>query len=229
MTDNQTNIKHIAFIMDGNGRWAKARGKKRTEGHREGARAAERVVKHCLEKGIECVSLYAFSTENWSRPKDEVDELFGIVRRFVKNIRKNIDRHDIRITFMGDTSVFPPDLAAVVEEVKAASADKTGGTLNVGLNYGARDEILRAANLAVQGGVQLDKEGFGRLLYTAGLPELDVLVRTSGEHRLSNFMLYQAAYAEMFFINTLWPDLKPAELDKIFQEYKKRDRRYGGI
>jgi len=222
-------ISHIAFIMDGNGRWAKGRGLKRTDGHREGAKAAERVIKHCLECGIKCVSLYAFSTENWSRPKEEIDTLFGLIKRFVKNIHKSIDKDNVRVVFMGDITRFPPDIHKTFEGVRDKSADKTGGVINIGLNYGSRDEIVRAVNRAVEDGKPVTDAQFESLLYTDGLPPLDLVVRSSGEYRLSNFMMWQAAYAELFFLNTLWPDMDEKELDKVFEEFLQRNRRFGGL
>ncbi|MCL2370110.1 MAG: polyprenyl diphosphate synthase [Firmicutes bacterium] len=228
-TKIQTQISHVAFIMDGNGRWAKARGLKRSAGHREGAKATKRIVEHCFKCGVKCVSVYAFSTENWSRPKEEIEALFLIVKNYVKNILKGIDKNNYKVTFMGDTSKFPPELVDIIEEVKKRSANKTGGIFNLGLNYGSRDEIVRAVNLAVKNGKEQTIDSFDKLMYTGEHPPLDLIIRTSGEQRLSNFMLWQVAYAELFFTDTFWPDFETNELDSIFDNFSNRDRRYGGV
>ena len=222
-------ISHIAFIMDGNGRWAKSRGQKRSAGHKEGAKTTKRIVEHCFKRGVKCVSVYAFSTENWSRPKEEVDALFSIVKSYVKSILKGIDKSNTKVTFMGDTSKFPSDAIEIIEEVKRRSANKTGNIFNLGLNYGSRDEIVRAVNLAVESGRSQTIDSFDKLMYTGNHPPLDLIIRTSGEQRLSNFMLWQTAYAELFFTKTLWPDFQTEELDAVFDDFLSRDRRYGGI
>ena len=206
---------HVGFIMDGNGRWAKLRGKPRTYGHSKGADAIQGVVKGCYKTGIKAVSLYAFSTENWSRPKEEVDKIFDLLAKFLKKHVKTLIKYEARLNISGDISVLPTHLLTEIESVLEKTKHFTENTLNIALNYGSRLEIVRAVNNIIKEGVEnITEEDFSKYLYTANLPDVDLIVRTSGECRLSNFLLYQSAYAELYFTDVLWPDFSEEELEK---------------
>lgn len=219
---------HIAFIMDGNGRWAKKRLMPRSYGHKVGVETMRRIALDVFDAGISYMSVYAFSTENKARPQEEVDGLFHLIRTRLEELMADIIARGARVVFMGDLQYFPQDIQEILQRVKEKSAAGRSGTLNIGLNYGARDEILRAAAQCVQAG-DATPEAFGKRLYTADIPDPDLIVRTGGEKRLSNFMLYQAAYSELFFSDTLWPDFDTAELKALLTEYAKRNRRYGKV
>lgn len=222
--------KHIGFIMDGNGRWAKLRGKPRTFGHQKGADAIYNVVNGCYKRDIKAVSLYAFSTENWSRPKEEVDKIFDLLAKFLKKHTKTLIKHEARLNISGDKSQLPEHLVKEIDKVIEKTNHFTQKTLNIALNYGSRTEIVRAVNNIIKEGVSdISEEEFSKYLYTANLPDVDLIVRTSGESRLSNFLLYQSAYAELYFTDVLWPDFSEEELDKALVWYDGRDRRYGNI
>lgn len=195
--------RHIAFIMDGNGRWAKKRFLPRKAGHREGVKTMRRIVDECFKIGIPYLTVYAFSTENKNRPQDEVEALFNLMEEYFTEFLNELLEKNICVRTMGDTSYFPETLRNIIADAIEKSASCTGGTLNIALNYGSRDEILRAVNVAVKNGAVLDSDAFSRLLYTSDLPDPDLVVRTGGESRLSNFMLYQCAYSELFFTKTL--------------------------
>lgn len=220
---------HIAFIMDGNGRWAKKRLLPRKVGHREGVKTLEKIVDEVFSLKIPYVSIFAFSTENWNRPQDEIDALFELIREYFDKMLSKFIEKGIKITFMGDLSKFPTDLKQVIDNAISLSAGLTVGNLNIGLNYGARDEITRAVNIAVKNGMEVTEKEFAQLLYTKDIPDPDIIVRTSGEMRLSNFMLFQAAYSEFFFTETLWPDFNKNELYSILEKYSKRERRFGKV
>ncbi|MBO4962318.1 MAG: di-trans,poly-cis-decaprenylcistransferase [Clostridia bacterium] len=222
--------KHVGFIMDGNGRWAKLRGKPRTFGHQKGADAIYNVVNGCYKRDIKAVSLYAFSTENWSRPKEEVDKIFDLLAKFLKKYTKTLIKHEARLNISGDKSQLPERLVKEIDKVIEKTNHFTQKTLNIALNYGSRTEIVRAVNNIIKEGVSdISEEEFSKYLYTANLPDVDLIVRTSGESRLSNFLLYQSAYAELYFTDVLWPDFSEEELDKALVWYDGRDRRYGNI
>ena len=222
--------KHVGFIMDGNGRWAKLRGKPRTFGHQKGADAIYNVVSGCYKRDIKAVSLYAFSTENWSRPKEEVDKIFDLLAKFLKKYTKTLIKHEARLNISGDKSQLPERLVKEIDKVIEKTNHFTQKTLNIALNYGSRTEIVRAVNNIIKEGVSdISEEEFSKYLYTANLPDVDLIVRTSGESRLSNFLLYQSAYAELYFTDVLWPDFSEEELDKALVWYDGRDRRYGNI
>lgn len=222
--------RHIAFIMDGNGRWAKKRLLPRKAGHREGVSALRRMVDACADAGVEMVSFYAFSTENWTRPQEEIDALFKMVSEFADKHLSEYVRRGFRIMFMGDLSKLPADTVAALKKIIEEAKDNTGMIVNIALNYGGRDEILRAVNKIISAGIrEVDIQTLSDCMYTGGLPDPDVIVRSSGEKRLSNFMLWQAAYSELVFMDELWPDFDSAVFDKIIEEYSKRDRRYGNI
>lgn len=223
-------LKHIAFIMDGNGRWAKKRLLPRKVGHREGVKALERVIDACEKRGIKEVSFYAFSTENWSRPQEEIDALFDMVRKFADNELKSYVERNMKVRFMGDVTKLPKDtLDALNRITSAVRKNGEGMVVNIGLNYGGRDEIVTAVKALVDSGEEITKENIESRLYTKGMSDPDVIVRSSGEKRLSNFMLWQSAYSELIFIDDLWPDFNAATVDSIIDEYAKRTRRFGGL
>jgi len=226
--DNASVPRHVAIIMDGNGRWAKARGLPRAAGHRAGAEAARAVLRAAGEAGVECLTLYAFSSENWRRPAQEISDLTGLLRFYIQRELASLHREGIRLVILGDHTAFESDVAKMVDKAVAKTAGNSRMTLAIALNYGARAELVRAARLAAEKGA-IDEEAIEAGLDTAGLPPLDLLIRTSGEHRLSNFLLWQAAYAELLFVDTLWPDFDGEALRAAFADYAKRDRRYGGL
>ena len=226
---------HLAIILDGNGRWAKRRGLPRTMGHRQGAKAVEPIIRRCLELGVSSLSLYAFSTENWSRPASEVDAIMNLLREMLHSADQ-YRRENVRLRVIGDRSALAPDLLREIESAERESAGRTGMTVNMAINYGGREEIARAARLLaeqVKDGTlspeEIGEKQVAAALYTAGQPELDLLIRPSGEKRISNFLLWQCAYAEFVFMDILWPDFTPADLDAAIEEYRRRHRRFGGI
>jgi undecaprenyl diphosphate synthase len=228
--------RHVAIIMDGNGRWAKARRLPRLAGHRAGAEAVRRLLRASNKLGIECVTLYAFSSENWKRPEEEINDLTGLMKQFIRSELEEIHQANIRLRIIGDHHAFEPEAARMVDEAVAKTAGNTGSTLVVALNYGSQDELARVARkLAAQAAAgELDPavitpELIEAQLDTAGLPPLDLLIRTSGEQRLSNFLLWQAAYAELYFTDTLWPDFDEAALAAAVESFSRRERRYGGL
>ncbi|RHW16571.1 di-trans,poly-cis-decaprenylcistransferase [Sphingomonas gilva] len=215
--------------MDGNGRWAKKRLLPRVAGHRAGVEAVRKVTRAAREMGIGTLTLYAFSSENWRRPEEEIGDLMGLLKHFIGQHLDELVTDGIHLRVIGDLTAFTPEIRALVEDAIARTAPNTGPQLVIALNYGAQDEILRAARmLAAQGG-EIDKARFEGALYTHDLPPLDLLIRTSGEKRLSNFLLWQAAYAELLFVDTLWPDFGPADLRAALDEFARRERRYGGL
>jgi undecaprenyl diphosphate synthase len=227
--------RHVAIIMDGNGRWAKARGLPRAAGHRQGAEAARKVLRAAGEAGVECLTLYAFSSENWRRPEEEIDDLMGLLRFYIGQELNTLHREGIRIRVIGDHRAFQSDTARMVDKAIEKTAGNTRMTLVIALNYGARAEIVKAARLlaerAKEGELtpgEIDEAAFDAALDTAGLPPLDLLIRTSGERRLSNFLLWQAAYAELAFVDTLWPDFDGEALRAAIADYAGRERRFGG-
>ena len=222
--------RHVAIIMDGNGRWAKKRMLPRIAGHRKGIEAVRAVSRAARELGIDVLTLYAFSSENWRRPADEVSDLMGLLRHFIKSDLDELASENVRLRVIGDYRAFAPDLVAMIEDALARTEGNTGSTLVVALNYGAHDEIVRAARaLAGHDPATIDAAAIEAGLDTCDLPPLDLLIRTSGEHRLSNFMLWQAAYAELLFVDTLWPDFGKAELVDAVSVYGLRERRFGGL
>ncbi len=214
--------------MDGNGRWAKRRLMPRVAGHRAGVEAVRKVTRAAREMGVEALTLYAFSSENWRRPEEEIGDLMGLLKHFIGQHLDELVEDGIRLRIIGDLSAFSADVQALVEGAIARCAVNTGPQLVIALNYGAQDEIVRAANLLAAEGGTIDKARFEGALYTAELPPLDLLIRTSGEVRLSNFLLWQAAYAELIFVDTLWPDFDGAALAEALAEFARRERRFGG-
>ncbi len=215
------SANHIGFIMDGNGRWATAHGLSRAEGYAYGLMALRRVAKRCEEKGVKAVSVYAFSTENIARPTDEIDAIFDVVRKF--NLTYD---GKFRICYMGDFSTLPDKLADSIESVEQRTQDNEGMILNIAFNYGGRADILHAAKIAYDHG-EFVEDTFEKHLGSSRLPALDMIVRTGGEMRLSNFMLYEAAYAELFFLDKLWPDMTEEDVDSLLAGFEKRTRKYG--
>jgi undecaprenyl diphosphate synthase len=227
--------RHVAIIMDGNGRWAKARGLPRVAGHRQGAEAARKVLRAAGEAGVECLTLYAFSSENWRRPEDEINDLMGLLRFYIGKELGALHEQNIRLKILGEHGAFQSDVVAMIDKAVAKTAGNERMTLAIALNYGSRGELVRAARSlaerAAAGSLdpaRIDEEAIEQSLDTAGLPPLDLVIRTSGEHRLSNFLLWQAAYAELLFVDTLWPDFDGAALDAALSQYAGRDRRFGG-
>ncbi len=219
--------RHVAIIMDGNGRWAKARHLPRVVGHQRGVEAVRALVRAAREMGLETLTLYAFSTENLSRPEDEVSALMGLLKRYILADLKEFVENNVRLRIIGNYRALPADVVTLLDDALAKTAHNDGTTLVVALNYGAQDEIARAAAKAAAKG-EVTPESIAAELDTADLPPLDLLIRTSGEVRLSNFLLWQAAYAEMVFTEVLWPDFTPAHLEAALAEYAQRERRYGG-
>ena len=221
---------HIAIIMDGNGRWAKQRGLPRTEGHKAGTETARAVVTRCRELGVRHLTLYTFSKENWARPKDEVKTLFSLLTTFLSREEKSLKEQSIRLKVLGDIDGMPLAVRQVLKHVMRQTRDCTAMTLNLALNYSGREEILRAARaLADKGltGEAITEEAFAAELWTAGQPDPDLIIRTSGELRLSNYLLFQCAYSEFYFTETFWPDFSSAELEKAIRELNARQRRFG--
>lgn len=219
---------HVGIIMDGNGRWATARHLPRAAGHRAGVKNITPVVSCALDYGVKCVTLYAFSSENKDRPKDEVNALVDLIRKRLKPMTRELIKYGARVTFSGETSYFPDDVRNIMREIESENSDVAAKTVNIALNYGGRAEIIRAAKMAAADG-EISQTSFEKHLYTTGLPDPDMIVRTGGEKRLSNFLLYQAAYSELFFTDTLWPDFNGAELTEMLKEYGMRNRRFGKV
>jgi undecaprenyl diphosphate synthase len=219
--------RHVAIIMDGNGRWAKKRHLPRVIGHQRGVEAVRRLAKAARGMGLEALTLYAFSTENWRRPEDEVSALMGLMKRFILSDLEEFAADNVRLKIIGNYKSLPSDIVDLIEGALARTAQNTGQILAVALNYGAQDEISRAARRAAEKG-DITPETIEAELDTADLPPLDLLIRTSGEVRLSNFLLWQAAYAELWFTDVLWPDFTPAHLQEALDAFGQRERRYGG-
>ncbi|MCL2861179.1 MAG: polyprenyl diphosphate synthase [Firmicutes bacterium] len=224
-----SSISHIAFIMDGNGRWAKSRLMPRKLGHKKGVETLKEVTEAVYARGIKHISVYAFSSENKQRPEDEIKNLVSLVKEYLKKELENFIENEIRLEFMGDLDYFPKDTQDIIGDSLEKTKHFKNKVLNIALNYGSQDEILRAANLAKKFPNEITKEEFYSLLYTSNIPPPDLIVRTGGDKRLSNFMLYQAAYSELFFLDILWPDFSETELDKVLEEFGKRQRRFGKV
>jgi undecaprenyl diphosphate synthase len=222
--------------MDGNGRWAKQRGLPRAAGHRKGVEAVRRAVRGAIELGIPYLTLFSFSSENWSRPDDEIAGLFNLVRIFIRSDLAELNRNAVRVRVIGERHSLPADIAALIREAEVVTAGNRGLYLTVAFKYGARDEILRAArtlaDAVARGEITLDAidhAAFERALDTASMPDPDLIIRTSGEQRISNFLLWQAAYSELIFTDVLWPDFDDADFEAALAEYVSRERRYGGV
>jgi len=228
MSDNLIP-SHIAIIMDGNGRWAKERNLKRTAGHEQGAKVVREITQHCSNIGVEYLTLYAFSTENWSRPKLEVEFLMKLLERYLKNELEVYLENSIRFKAIGDLSRFSKSLQKIIKETEEKTAQGKKLTQVLALNYGSQDEILRAIKRLDEKKLEINKENFESCLDTVGIPAVEMLIRTSGEVRLSNYLLWQNAYSEMFFVNTYWPEFTSLELDDLISDFNSRERRFGGI
>ncbi|MBQ7874009.1 MAG: di-trans,poly-cis-decaprenylcistransferase [Oscillospiraceae bacterium] len=234
MTDKLILPEHIGIIMDGNGRWAKKRGLPRNAGHKKGAEVFLDISKYCRDLGIKWLTVYAFSTENWKRPKEEVDGVMDLMRDYLKNMRKAANEH-VAVRFIGDKTPFDEDLKRMMEQAENADVGEVITTVQIALNYGGRDEIVHAVKeLAkeIAGGKispdEITEDSISKRLYS-GIPEADLIIRPSGEERLSNFLLWESAYSEFVFMDVLWPDFTRADLDSAIEEYSKRNRRFGGV
>lgn len=222
--------RHIAVIMDGNGRWAAARSLPRSAGHREGAKAVRRVIEAAPQLGAQYLTLYAFSTENWNRPQDEIATLMNLLEKTLDEYEKLAPERNLRLIFSGERNPLPENVLTKMDRLCAATARNTGLTVNLALNYGARQEITHAVNrLLKEGKTEITPQDISAHLYHPEIPEPELLIRTSGEERLSNFLLWQAAYSELYFTPVLWPDFDKAELQKAVDDYRARKRRFGGI
>jgi undecaprenyl diphosphate synthase len=234
--DPSPGPNHVAIIMDGNGRWAKARGLPRVAGHRRGADAVRRVVRGAGELGIPVLTLFAFSTENWTRPADEVSDLMGLLRHYLRNELEELRKNGVRLRVIGNRDGLAADIVGDIADAESMTRGNSRIDVNICINYGSRDEILRATrNLARQVAAgelaadRIDANLFERELLTAGVPDPDLLIRTSGEQRISNFLLWQCAYSELVFVDTLWPDFGKEDLERATAEFRRRERRYGGV
>ena len=229
LTSEATPLRHVAFIMDGNGRWAKKRGMPREYGHTFGVKAFRAIVDHCSKLGLEVATFYAFSTENWKRPPREVNAIMKLMDTYLSECERKLDQYAFRLVFLGDKSVFDEKRRAKMERLEELTKDRSR-ILNIALNYGGRSEIVTACNrLLAKGKESVTEADFNAALYTAESPEPDLIIRTGGDLRISNFLLWQAAYAELYFTDTLWPDFGPADLDIAIDEFNKRKRRFGGV
>jgi undecaprenyl diphosphate synthase len=222
--------RHIAIIMDGNGRWAKKRGLPRVFGHRAAIKTVREVVEECAKIGIQALTLYAFSTENWARPSAEIRALMGLLRLYLRKELENLTKNNIRFRTIGDTGKLPEQVRKDLRYVTEKTAANSGLTLVLALNYGSRQEIVRAVNCIIQDGQKrVTEETIQKNLDTSGLPDPDLLIRTSGELRISNFLLWQIAYTELFFTKVLWPDFRARDLHEAITSFKERSRRFGGL
>jgi undecaprenyl diphosphate synthase len=234
--ESPSGPQHVAIIMDGNGRWAKARGLPRVAGHRRGADAVRRVIRGAGELGIPVLTLFAFSTENWARPADEVSDLMGLLRHYLRHELEELSRNGARLRVIGERSRLASDIVADITDAERRTRTNARIAVNICINYGSRDEIVRAtrslATRVAAGEItpqEIDEGLFERELLTAGVPDPDLLIRTSGEQRISNFLLWQCAYAELVFVDTLWPDFGKEHLERAVAEFQRRERRYGGV
>jgi undecaprenyl diphosphate synthase len=223
---------HVAIIMDGNGRWAAQRGWPRIKGHKAGVLAVEHILRAASEAGIQHLSLYAFSTENWKRPPLEVGALMALLRMYLRMFVHQLARRDIRFHHLGALDGMPPGVLTDMRTLEEATAQNKGMTFHLAVNYGSRLELAQAARRCVEEGLrpeEVDESALAARLWTAGVPDVDLLIRTSGEHRISNFLLWQSAYAELYMTDLLWPDFGPTELREALEDYAQRERRFGGI
>ena len=226
--------RHVAIILDGNGRWAKARGLPRTAGHGAGAEAFRRIGNYCKDIGIEYLTMYAFSTENWKRPPEEVRTIMAIFEKYMMEALSIMERDRFKMRFFGDISALSPRLQELMAAAEEKSTHYEGCQMNMCINYGGRDEIIRAVRRYAQEfkdgtAPELTEETFGNYLYSAGIPDPDLIIRTSGEERLSNFLPWQGAYSELYFTDVLWPDFTERDMDAALAEFQRRDRRFGGV
>ncbi len=223
------DLKHLAIIMDGNGRWAERQEKRRSSGHEQGAKNVRIITEYCAKIGVEYLTLYAFSTENWKRPKTEIEFLMKLLNKFLKKELKTFLQNNIKFDVIGDISKFSKSLQKTILSIKVKTSTCTGMTQILAINYGSRDEITRAVNHAIKDGKILKEKDIDKLLDTSDFPDVDLLIRTGGDQRLSNFLLWQSAYAELFFTATLWPDFSTGELETILSKYRRTSRRFGAL
>lgn len=221
--------RHIAIIMDGNGRWAKKRGLPRTAGHKVGAETFRKIALYCKALGVEYLTIYAFSTENWKRPADEVSTLMSLLKKYMQEAIDTMERDQMKLRFFGDLSALSPELQALVHKANEVADRVEGFQANLCINYGGRDEILHAARECAAAGEEMTEENLERHLYSAGIPDPELIIRPGGELRLSNFLLWQCAYSEFYFCDTLWPDFGERDLDEAIVAFQQRDRRFGGV
>lgn len=221
--------QHVGIIMDGNGRWAAARGKKRSYGHKVGSDNVDKIVTYAFKTGVKAVTLYAFSTENWARPKEEVDELMRLLEAYFKKFIKKTVKNRVKLNVIGDKSVLSDNLKETIENGEKATEAFDEHILNVAVNYGGRQEIVHAVNLLIERGEDITTESISSALYTAECGEPDLIIRTGGELRLSNFMLFQGAYSELYFTPVLWPDFDENEFEKAVRDFSGRKRRFGKV
>ena len=221
--------RHIAIIMDGNGRWAKKRGLPRTAGHKVGAETFRKIALQCKALGVEYLTIYAFSTENWKRPAEEVSTLMSLLKKYMQEAIDTMERDQMKLRFFGDLSALSPELQALAHKANEVADRVKGFQANLCINYGGRDEILHAARECAAAGEEMTEENLERHLYSAGIPDPELIIRPGGELRLSNFLLWQCAYSEFYFCDTLWPDFGERDLDEAIVAYQQRDRRFGGV
>jgi len=236
ISESDVAVRHVAIIMDGNGRWATARGLPRADGHKEGVEAARRAVEAARDLGLTYLTLYSFSTENWRRPAGEIRDLLGLLRKFIGEDLQALKKQGVRVKIIGDRENLDADLRLLVSRAEKETSANSQFTLQIAFNYGGRDEIVRAARAAAQDAAsgklnpaKLDEKAFATYLDTRAAPEPDLVIRTSGEQRISNFLLWQAAYAEYVFLDVLWPDFSAAHFAEAIAEFQRRERRYGGV
>ena len=220
---------HVAIIMDGNGRWAKKRLLPRNMGHRQGAKVLEQICRDAADLGIRYLTVYAFSTENWKRPADEVSTLMGLLKKYMQEAIDTMERDQMKLRFFGDLSALSPELQALAHKANEVADRVEGFQANLCINYGGRDEILHAARECAAAGEEMTEENLERHLYSAGIPDPELIIRPGGELRLSNFLLWQCAYSEFYFCDTLWPDFGERDLDEAIVAFQQRDRRFGGV
>ena len=221
--------RHLGIIMDGNGRWAEKRNKPRSFGHRAGSANVDRIVTHAFNLGVKTLSLFAFSCENWTRPEKEVNELMRLLEKYFKKFISKVLEKNVKLSVMGDVSVLSDKLKKIISDATERSAKNDGFVLNIGINYGGRQEIVRAVKDILAEGGEVSVDNISAHLYTSDFGEPDLIIRTGGELRISNFMLFQSAYSELYFTDVLWPDFDEKELDKAIAEYGERHRRFGGV
>ena len=226
--------RHIAIILDGNGRWAQKRGLPRTAGHAAGAETFRKIATYCRDIGLDYLTVYAFSTENWKRPQSEVDAIMELLEKYLFEAIGRMEKDHVKMEFFGDVSVLSPKLRGLIDRTREISKGYEGCQVNICLNYGGRDEIIRGIQRYAEAykagnAPELTEEGFAQYLFSTGVPDPDLLIRPGGELRLSNFLMWQSAYSELYFTDTLWPDFTPDEINAAIAEYQRRDRRYGGV
>lgn len=229
MTEIKNLPKHVGIIMDGNGRWATNKGKSRSYGHSQGSKNVDRIVSYGFKIGIESITLFVFSAENWSRPQAEVDKLMSLLKVYINKFVKKAVKNKTRLTVVGDVSLLSEDLQDLIRNKMVKTSVYSDHVLNLAINYGGRQEIVHAVNELIKKGEEISVDGISANLYTSTSGEPDLIIRTGGEYRLSNFLLFQGAYSELYFTDVLWPDFDEKEFDKALEDYSKRNRRFGGI